>query len=349
MKKYLVYTIILVAALTFSGCSLVGSGSTRDIGGVMRSTDSGITWEIKNKVDEETSISAVDVLTIIIDPVETDTVYLGTKDKGILISEDNAEKWRKFSSPTESNVYGLAINYFNNKTMYASGTASGRGKIFKTENGGETWSEIYTEPADGTYITAISMNPNNPQNIFVGTNRGVILRTSDGGANWDNLHSAGGAISKIIFSEDGKNNIYFLVYQNKILLADENGLNFREMERKSGNTDLPTIYSFDIDKNKNGTMYIGTERGLYRSNNYGESFEELDIIASSREFPIRSVIVSPFNSNEIIYSAAQAIYKSSDGGEEWSTFQMNTSKSISDIEFSTSSPNLIFAGFRSFK
>lgn len=348
MNKYLVYTLVIIAAIGFSGCSLVGSSSTSDIGGVIRSTDSGITWEIKNKVDEEFDISAVDVLAISMDPVETDKLYLGTKNKGILISENSAENWDKLNSPTENNIYGLAINYFNPKIIYASGTLNGRGKIFKTEDGGENWNEVYTEPADGTYITTMAMNPNDPQNIFVGTNRGVIIRTADGGATWDNLYSYDGAVAKIVFDQNERNNIYFLIYQNEILVADGNGENFRELGGESGSAGLSAIYSFDVDKNKSGTIYVGTDKGLYKSTNYGESFEELDIIASSREFPIRSVIVSPFNSNEIIYSSAHAIYRSDDGGEEWSTFQMNTSKSISDIEFNTSSPNLIFAGFRSF-
>ena len=349
MKKYFLYSILVVAVFSFSGCSLLEGGSSKNIGGVLRSINSGGDWEIKNKVDDQKNISAVDVISITIDPVDSDRVYLGTKNKGLLVSEDNAETWGRIGFPAGNNVYGVAVNYFNSKVIYASGVVSGRGKIFKTEGGGENWDEIYTEPSEGTYITSMAMSNVDPNNIFVGTNSGVIFKTSNGGLSWDNLYSTKGTVAKIIFSENNRNDIYFLIYKKGVLVADNDGSNFREISDKKGKLKSHTVYSFEADKNISGALYVGTDKGLFKSADYGITFEEIDILASSKNFPIRAIAVNPFNSNEIIYSAAQAIYKSSDGGEEWSTYQLNTTKSVSDIKFNMSSSNIVFAGFRSFK
>jgi len=348
MKKYFVYIALAILVISFSGCSLGVNKSSKEIGGIQLSTDSGNSWEVKNKAEEQKNISAVDVISVTIDPIDSNKIYLGTKNKGIIISENNAELWKKFNFPTKEDIYGIAINYFNSQIMYASGTLDDRGKIFKTNDGGENWEEIYTEPSSGTYITAMAMNNNDPHNIFVGTNKGVILKTSDGGISWNNLYSSNGAVAKIIFSEDENNNIYFLIYQKGVLMSDGDGNDFKKIKDEKTKLKLQGVFSIEADRNKSGTLYIGTDKGLFKSTNY-DTFEEVDIVASSKKFPIRAIAVNPFNSKEIIYSVAQAMYRSVDGGENWSTTQLDTTRVVSDIKFNMNNPNIILAGFRNFK
>lgn len=349
MKKCFAFVFVLTITLIFSGCSLGKESSSKDIGGVRMSTDSGKTWELKNRVADKKNISSVDVLSIAIDPVNSNRIYLGTKKNGILISEDMAESWETFDFPAKNGIYDISIDKTNFKNIYVAGIISGRGKVFRTQDGGEEWTEVYTEPADGTYVTAMAVDDNNPQNIFIGTSAGVILKTSNGGDSWSNLYSSNNAVSKIIISNDDKNSVYFLVYQRELIASDINGDNFRKLRDNESKQKKPPIFSFEIDRNNPGTLYIGTKNGLFKSIDYGESFKEVDIIASSKEFPISAIAVNPFNSSEIIYGSAQAMYKTTNAGKEWSTSQLNTIRNVSDIKFNLNDPNIVFAGFRSFK
>lgn len=347
MRKYFFVAFLLVFIL--SGCSLVNTGSSKKTGGVLKSIDSGITWQLKNKVSEKQTINSVDVLDMVIDPVDTDKIYLGTRDKGIAFSKDGAESWEKMKFPGNK-VYGIAINYSKPSNIYATAVAGGRGKVFKTDNYGEEWKEVYTEPADGTVITSLTMDKNNPTTVYIGTSNGVIIKTIDGGETWRNLYSAGGAVTKILFGGGNDGRIYFMVNQKQVVVSDGNGDNFRIIGGKLKNekAKMGIVYSIAVVNNDSGGLYIGTDKGMFRSFDGGDTLEEVDVIASSKEFPIRSVAINPRNSQEIVYSAAQAIYKSENGGKNWSTYQLNTGKLISEILFNPSDMSVIYAGLREF-
>jgi photosystem II stability/assembly factor-like uncharacterized protein len=347
MSKYLLSVFLLVFVL--SGCSLINTGSSKKVGGVLKSSDAGMTWQLKNKVTEKQTINGIDVLSMTMDPVDTDRIYLGTKDKGIVFSKDGSESWEKMKFPGNK-VYGMAINHFKPGNMYASCVMGGRGKVYRTDNYGEEWREVYTEPADGTVITSLAMDKNNPMIVYIGTSDGVIVKTIDGGETWRNLYSAGGAVTEIVFGGGFDSRIYFMVDKKQVMVSDGNGDNFKIIGGKITNekAKMGEVFSIAVVKNDNGGLYIGTNKGMFRSFDGGDTLEEVDVIASSKEFPIRAIIINPKNSQEIIYSAAQAIYKSENGGKNWSTYQLKTGKLISEILFNPSDVSKVYAGLREF-
>jgi hypothetical protein len=74
----------------------------------------------------------------------------------------------------------------------------------------------------------------------------------------------------------------------------------------------------------------------------------VNIIESSKAFPVRAIAINPQNSKEIIYSSAKALYKSVDGGVTWATFQLDTTKEISVLLYDPTNAAKIYGGLRSF-
>lgn len=332
-----------------TGCSLSGS-SSGETGGVLKTSDSGVSWELKRKVDEKQTLAKVDALEMVIDPLDNNRIYLGTKDKGIVFSEDGVETWKKIKFPANK-VYTLAVNYSKPSEIYASGVLGERGKIYKTSDYGEEWQEVYTEPADGTMIISMAMDKNDPAVLYVGTSSGIILKTVDGGETWRSIYTAAGPISKIIMGGGGDSHIYYLVYESQVLVSGAAGDNFKIVGNNLGaaSSELGKPYSLAVSDNDSGWIYVGTNNGIFKSSNAGETFAEINVLATAKSFPIRSLAINPQNSEEIVYSAAQAIYRSVDGGKNWSTFQLNTGKLISKIIFNPSDVNTIYASLRSFQ
>ena len=74
--------------------------------------------------------------------------------------------------------------------------AVGSGGVWKTENAGTTWSPIFDDE-DAYSIGCITIDPNDPTTIWVGTGENVsgrhvgygagIYRSRDGGASWENM------------------------------------------------------------------------------------------------------------------------------------------------------------------
>ena len=79
---------------------------------------------------------------------------------GILIhSNSSAEVIQIFPGPEGGNIKALAINPVNTNTLYAG---TGGGGVFKSTNGGDTWSAVNTG-LTSFFVQALAINPNTPR------------------------------------------------------------------------------------------------------------------------------------------------------------------------------------------
>ena len=160
---------------------------------IYRTANRGVQWTaISQALDDQGN-----VLSIGVPPSDANTLYAGTTG-GLIFkgSRDPNGQWtwvdltntplpNRFLSdiavhPTNANIVYLAYNGFS------ANTPGQPGHIFKSENGGMTWTRV-----DGAGVGAfpdvpaltILMDPDNPANLYVGTDIGVF-RSTDGGASW---------------------------------------------------------------------------------------------------------------------------------------------------------------------
>lgn len=347
MRKLLLPPFLFLSLLLLSGCDLSGSGAGAS-GGVLKTVDGGKTWEPKVKIDNEKNISSEEILSMEINPADTQIIYIGTQKKGIFMTKNGGDSWNQLNFPP-TRVYGLAINPQNSQIIYASGVWNKRGKIYKSKDGGEKWEEIYTEPGDGTVVTSLVIGKSNPEVLYAGTSEGMIFKTENGGNAWKNLYKAGGPVTGISFDFLNENYLYFLIYEKGILMTKDGGLNLEDLSEKINKSVLnSSAYSLTADPNNSGVVYVGLDKGIAKGTEFGEKWSALNILESSKKFPIRAIAINPKNSNEIMYSIAKAIYKSGDGGVQWSTFQLAQGV-VSIIKYDILEPSNVYAGLRVFK
>ncbi len=345
MKKII---ILIFAVIFLSGCSFGGGGSSSG-GSFLKSTDGGQSWEVKTKIDDKKNIAGADILSIAIDPRDSQIIYIGTKENGIFATKGGAESWEKLNFPPIK-TYGLAVNPFNAQVIYAPGVWQGRGKIYKSENGGTDWKEIYTEPADGTVITALAASPFDGNVIYAGTSEGAVFKTISSGESWSNLTKASNAVTNIAFDSASADTAYFSIFKGAILKTRDGGKTFSNLAKNiEGGKILKSVsqvFAVAVDPLIAGTLYAGLDEGVIKSADYGETWNPLNILESSKGFPINAIAVNPQNSKEIIYSSAQAIYKSIDEGAQWSTSQLQTSKIVNVIRYDPKNPGTIYLGLK---
>lgn len=171
---------------------------------IFRSTDRGITWKsialpsFKDEIQSNMEY-AVNSESIIFDPEEPSTVYLGIwahanprVEAWFCKSTDNGASWDTiYNFTTNHKVYALCGLTMNKQNVLFQGAVGGG--IFRSTDKGKSWAKVY-EPDDGN-ITAkktpmIKFSYNNP-NIGFATQTnaqnykgGCILKTVDGGKSW---------------------------------------------------------------------------------------------------------------------------------------------------------------------
>jgi len=171
--------------------------------GVYKSTDGGKTWKHVG-LEDTRQISRIRV-----HPKNPDIVYVAAQghvwapnaDRGVFRSKDGGKTWQKilFRSdkagacdlvidPTNPNVLyaGFWEVYRKPWTLESGGPGSG---IFKSTDGGDTWTEITRSPGlpRGTIgIVGITVSPANPDRLWaiIEAEDGGVFRSDNGGRTW---------------------------------------------------------------------------------------------------------------------------------------------------------------------
>ncbi len=109
------------------------------------------------------------------------TMLFRSQDAGL--TWDTIKAW-----PLGANAASITEAKFQNTTLgYAAG---GKGRVFKTTNGGASWTDISPFPSINTTMTYSDIQVLNDQTVFVTGNgfpRKVVYKTTDGGATWTDI------------------------------------------------------------------------------------------------------------------------------------------------------------------
>jgi photosystem II stability/assembly factor-like uncharacterized protein len=107
---------VLYAALAGSGYPPRGS-----IGGLFKSTDSGMSWFPINNGLAELMDTRSPVSTLIIDPIDSDILYTAAAGYGVFRSVDGGANWSRFSDGLANlSIRALAISKARSGTLYAA-------------------------------------------------------------------------------------------------------------------------------------------------------------------------------------------------------------------------------------
>ncbi len=232
------------------------------------------------------------------------TWYLGATGGGIWKSTDGAITWKPiFEHEHSSSIGSLAVAPSDPNVIYAgTGEACIRGNlaqgdgVYKSTDAGKTWKNVGLK--DSRTIGRVIIHPTNPDIVYVaalghpyGPNaeRGVF-RTTDGGKSWQ----------KVLFVDDntGAVDVAFDPHNPRILFASMWQVRRRPWTLTSG----------------------GEGSGLYRSDDGGDTWEELEGNGLP-EKPYGRIGVAVAANSTRIYALIEAkqggLYRSDDGGDSW--------------------------------
>lgn len=387
VKNTFRFSVLALALVSLSGCTLAppklnvggntqAGGSTAfetkaEAGSVWRSDDGGKTFTPKTFVDEKRKLTKAEVLSISFllrdgdrqkaeEIRRTPDVYVGTVDDMIFKTEDGAEVWQPVNFPPEK-VYSFVASRRSIDRMYATGVVGGRGKIFRTTDGGTEWKDVYSEPGTSTSLPSLAEHPMDINVLFAGSSTGTVVKSVDGGDTWKNVGAkVNGPVTAIAFDAKDKNIVYLLAFNAKVYVSLDMGETWDDwektrMEDRKTNPTAPNYVAIQgfaslvADPNVSGLIYAGTKSGLYRSWDFGKNWEKMNIIESAEKFQLRSFAVNPKNSNELVFVAGRAFYKSTNQGETWSVSMLNVDREVSVVTYDPVYPEVIYIGLRKTK
>jgi photosystem II stability/assembly factor-like uncharacterized protein len=161
-------------------------------GGIWKTVNSGASW-----FPLDDFLPSLAVTSLAMSPINSNVIYAGTGEgfgngdalpgAGIFKSWDGGGSWEQLPATVSSDarfINDLACHPTENGWLIACGISDqNQGKIWRTENGGDSWSVISTTlgwPKDVKY------DPDDPDVVIVGLGHGA-LRSDDAGLTWDTI------------------------------------------------------------------------------------------------------------------------------------------------------------------
>ena len=149
---------------------------------VYKSSDAGASWHATGGPGGVFPKGDGGSTALAVDPLAPTTVYAAIDDT-ILRTTDAGASWRPIMHGLSRYVVALAVDPQRSGTVYAGLYPGG---IFKTTNGGRTWSRAVS----GVSILALAVDPARPTTIYAAgsdkthADKVRILRSTDSGRTW---------------------------------------------------------------------------------------------------------------------------------------------------------------------
>jgi photosystem II stability/assembly factor-like uncharacterized protein len=240
------------------------------------------------------------------------------------------------SNGPNANICTVAVDPFNPSIVYA-GASNG---VFKSVNYGANWFQLNLGGA-----TDFSFDYANPNTIYAA--HGGVFKSTDGGANWSSLNSPD--VSKIQVSRSNPN---FIVASDSLYASR---FSFVSVSTNGGATwqtrpfpppfpgAVPWAFEIDPQNPNNIFTFVGSYDDIaqFKSNNGGATWEPFSYQPGYIIFT-SALKVSPDNSN-IVYAATYfGIYKSTDGGANWTL--RGQLREPETLAIDPLNPNILYAG-----
>lgn len=320
--------------------------------GVNKSYNRGKTWAQRNvgiNTRSGETGDAIPIFCLTIDSKNPDILWAGTQfNRGIYKSVDGGETWEKKDSGiaewNEITFRGFGVDPNDSNIVYAGAEITtgirgyefdkAKGKIYKTTDGGESWTCVWE---GDSLVRFVHVNPENSNIVYAST--GIfdreayndiglgVLKSTDAGKTWSQINNGLTNLfvgflemhptnSNILFAATGMNqqNMYGYTHGG-IFKTDNGGETWRHV--------LPHSYvlnSVAISPSEPNTVYAAGEGIFCRSEDCGESWSYMGEWGPPGIYPGQPIglAVDPQNSNVVFannYNGGN--FKSEDGGETW--------------------------------
>ena len=245
----------------------VGSAS----GGVWKSQDGGTTFKPVFDREPVQSIGA-----IALDPTNPKVVWVGTGESwtrnstsigdGIYKSTDGGETWTNMGLPNSERITRIIVDPRNGNTIYACvpgklwGDSPDRG-LYKTTDGGSTWSQILKGGNPSTGCSSVTLNPQNPDEVYAGlwdfrrkgwtfrsggdgptaVSDSGLFHSTDGGQTWSQMtaqtnkglpQTPWGRI-EVVYAPSDPSRVYAFIenVRSALYVSDDGGVTWEERDR----------------------------------------------------------------------------------------------------------------------
>lgn len=334
-------------------------------GGVYRSMDGGVTWDLLNPEASGLEEAPVDtgIGRVVVAPSNPNVIYASSfgssgspTSPGLLYrSADAGQTWQQLnktgsqSFPAPEGEYrtqaSLTVHPSDAMTLFAYGydRNAGRLELIKSSDGGETWQALRENLFAATEIRIF---PSNPQIIvsyffgFGGEPRG-LFRSQDGGESFQDITPPDfPAINSIHIRLDpaDPDRIYVLTEFFGLWMTEDTG---QTWAAPSDAVDWKLAKIGDLLATQSGSVLAATLMGPYRFSPPGSWTFEGDGLPP---LAVRRLIAHPADADTLFATTSNGLTRSQDGAQSWQPVGFSFNPLSASLVYAPEDPSLVLFG-----
>lgn len=340
---------IAVSAANPSFVAAVTSGSSNGFAGFYTSSNSGSSFSLKFSSSSKNllgwAVNGNDSggqgwydLAITVSPTNANIIHVGGVNNWK--STDGGSSWNINShwsgsggiTTVHADKHYLTYHPTQTNTLFECND----GGIYKTTNGGSSWTDI-TNGMAHTQFYKIGVSQSNASYVVAGAqDNGTKLKSA---SSWSNI--GGGDGMECIIDPSDHNIQYYSIYYGRITRLN-NGSYSTISDNIPGKPKGAWVTPYVLDPSNGQTILIGYN-DVFRSTNRGDSWTNISNgqVGSSN---LNAIAVAPSSSNTIYAATYRAIYRTTNASS-WSNITNNlptSSNSITYIAVSSTDPNTVW-------
>ncbi len=298
------------------------------------STDGGSTW-IRNVPTGASNAGQA----LAVHPTTHTRIFYGDST-GLYISSDSGLSWTSLTSQVPGTVYDIKFAETDSNLGYIASTEG----IFKTLNGGTSWSEIGSH-GDLTPRT-LAIDPTDYNTIYLGSSASGMYKSSDGGNTFAEINDGIPVsldVSSLAIAPSNHDVYYAALYGLGFFRSDDRGYTWREVS--SSYTQVNNTNYILIDPTDEDTLYAGFG-ATYKSTDGGETFTLVNDPAGDQSQYFQAAAIDPENPSHLIIADNHTLvtYQSLDAGNTWDPIaSFNPNSYIMNIQFDPTNSNNVYA------
>jgi photosystem II stability/assembly factor-like uncharacterized protein len=211
-------------------------------------------------------------------------------------------QWIQQTSPTTSKLE--ALYFLDSNTGFTS--SSSVSQMYKTTNGGQTWSVIGNYPARDIWFADINTGY---ATAAAGSPNGTMKKTTNAGISWSQITPPNSSAYLGVFAT-APTTAYFINTEDKVLRTTNSGASLTSYTiplANSASSSLKDIFFINLN-----TGFICADSGkIFKTTNGGTTWDDLLI---NNFTTLNSIYFVNFN---VGYSAGSKVLKTIDGGTTW--------------------------------
>ncbi|MFT3765417.1 MAG: hypothetical protein QM820_07880 [Minicystis sp.] len=323
-------------------------------GGVWKSKDGGTTFK---PIFDKNPVQSIGAITV--DPTRDETIWVGTGESwtrnsvsigdGIYKSTDGGATWKNMGLPESERITRILVHPKNGDVVYACvpgklwSDSPDRG-VYKTEDGGKSWSLVLKGSNLATGCSGLAMDPGSPDVLLAGMwdfrrkgwtyrsggegpdapSGSGLYRTADGGKTWTPVTAAAnkgipagpwGRV-EVVFAPSDPKIVYALIESKDSALyrSSDGGVTWEPRDKSQFMVWRPFYFARLIVDPQNPERVFKPDLRLIVSEDGGRSFAPCN---GGAHGDWHDVWIDPRNPKHLIGGDDGGLWISHDGGNRW--------------------------------